>query len=334
MGQTEEEVQMSFNEFIGAASLSLALAMAAPVAAQTVKIALDSAKDLENSGSYVWAHAFSEYLNAHGMQAEEFERGALGGEAEKMDQIQQGLLEVSMSDTKGVGKLDGNIIPLTLPYLFPDWASADRGLANGMMDRINAGTTQQGVRVIAVAALGSAAGIFNTKHPVHSAADMADLRMRALDDNQIGVYKLWGTYGTIVAWDEVPNALQTGIADGYLNPPMVPIMFGHTGFIKYFTDAKIGLGSRTAVVSEDWFQGLSAEQQQIVLEAAAAATATNRAWLETRSAELDKLREAGIEVTELTPEAWAEFKALSKPLHNMVPLPEGSLAAWQAAIGE
>jgi TRAP-type transport system periplasmic protein len=325
---------MSFTKFLGAAGVSLALAMAGPATAQTVKIALDSAKDLENSGTYVWANAFSQYLNANGMTAEEYERGALGAEAEKMDQVQQGLLEVSLSDTKGVGKLDGNITPVTLPYLFPDWATIDRGLSNGMLDKINAGTTPQGVRVIALVALGSPAGIFNTKKTINSAADMADLRMRALDDTQIGVYKMWGTNGTIVAWDEVPNALQTGIADGYLNPPMVPLMFGHTGFIKYFTNAKVGLSSRTAIISEDWFQGLSAEQQKTVMDAAAAATATNRAWLDTRSAELDQLREAGIEVTELTPEAWAEFKELSTPLHNMVPMPEGALAAWQAAIGE
>ena len=325
---------MSFMKHLGAVSVAVALSIAAPLSAQTVKIALDSAKDLENSGTYVWAHTFSEYLNANGMEAEEFERGALGDEAEKMDQVQQGLLEVSLSDTKRVGALDGNIIPLTLPYLFPDWATADRALANGMLDKINEGTTDQGVRVIANIALGSAAGIFNTKKTVNTAADMADLRMRALDDAQIGVYQLWGTNGTIVAWDEVPNALQTGIADGYLNPPMVPIMFGHTGFIKYFTNAKVGLGSRTAIVSENWFQGLSPEQQKIVMDGAAAATKANREWLSTRSAELDALREAGIEVTELTDEAWAEFKALSTPLHNTVPLPEGSLAAWQAAIGE
>lgn len=323
---------MSFMKLMGCASVTLAIAFAGPVTAE-VKIALDSAKDLENSGTYVWAHTFSEYLNANGMEAVEYERGALGAEAEKMDQVQQGLLEVSLSDTKGVGALDGHIIPTTLPYLFPDWATLDRGLENGMLDKINAGTIPQGVRVIGMAALGSAAGIFNTKKPVTSAADMADLRMRALDENQIGVYKLWGTNGTIVAWDEVPNALQTGIADGYLNPPMVPLMFGHTGFIKYFTDAKVGLGSRTIIVSEDWYQGLSADEQKIVMDAAAAATKANRDWLATRSAELDKLREAGIEVTELTTEAWNEFRSLSEPLHNMVPLPDGALDAWKSASG-
>ncbi len=325
---------MSFNRTIWAAGLSAALSLAAPLSAQTVKIALDSAKDVENSGSYVWAHSFAQHLNEHGMEAEEFERGSLGGEAEKMDQIQQGLLEVSLSDTKAVGKIDGHIVPVTLPYLFPNWEAVDRGLAGGMMEKINAGTTPQGVRVIGIAALGSAAGIFNTKHPITSASDLGDLRMRAMDENQISVYKLWGSNGTIVSWDEVPNALQTGIADGYLNPPMVPIMFGHTGFIKYFTDAKVALSTRAVIVSEDWYQGLSPEEQQIVQDAAEVATEANRAWLKTRSAELEALSTAGIEVSTLSDAAWAEFKALSTPLHNMVPLPEGALAAWQAAIGE
>ncbi|MDA0963385.1 MAG: C4-dicarboxylate ABC transporter substrate-binding protein, partial [Proteobacteria bacterium] len=80
---------MSFMKHLGAVSVAVALSIAAPLSAQNVKIALDSAKDLENSGTYIWAHTFSEYLNANGMEAEEFERGALGDEAEKMDQVQQ-----------------------------------------------------------------------------------------------------------------------------------------------------------------------------------------------------------------------------------------------------
>ena len=94
---------MSFMKGLGAVSLAVALSLAAPLSAQTVKIALDSAKDLENSGSYVWAHTFSEYLNANGMEAEEYDRGALGGEAEKMDQVQQGLLEAPFTSTRPIG---------------------------------------------------------------------------------------------------------------------------------------------------------------------------------------------------------------------------------------
>ena len=86
------------------AAIGFAIACAGPVAAE-VKIALDSPADIENSGSYVWANTFSEYLNANGMEAVEYERGALGEEAERLDQVSQGLLEVSMSDVKSAGQL-------------------------------------------------------------------------------------------------------------------------------------------------------------------------------------------------------------------------------------
>ena len=52
-----------------AAAFAAALVMAGPAAAQ-IKVALDSPPDLESSGSYVWAHAFTEHLNANGMAAE------------------------------------------------------------------------------------------------------------------------------------------------------------------------------------------------------------------------------------------------------------------------
>lgn len=325
---------MSFTKFFGAAGLSLALLTAAPVSAQTVKIALDSAKDLENAGPYVWVHTFGQYLQEHGFAVEEFERGALGGEAEKMDQIQQGLLEISSSDTKGVAALAPILTPMILPFVIPSWDALDRALASGILETANAQATAEGVRILGFSSLGGPVGIFNTKHPVNSAADMADLRMRALDDAQIAVYKLWGTTGTIVAWDEVPNALQTGIADGYVNPPLVPILFGHTGFIRYFTDARLSISTRTVIASEEWYQGLTAEQRQIVDDAAAAGTAASRVWQASRSAELDKLREAGVEVVELTTEAWTEFRNRSMPVYSMMPMPEGTMDTWFAAVAE
>ncbi|NHF72579.1 TRAP transporter substrate-binding protein [Paracoccus sp. 12-3] len=307
---------------------------ASQLSAAPVKIALEGAPDLEKSGTYVWVHTFGEYLESHGMEVQEFERGSLGDEAEKMDQIQQGLLEVSSSDTKRVSQLAPSLTPLTLPYFVPDFAALDKGLYDGgMIDKINEEAAPHGLRVIGISSLGLPAGIFNTKHAVKSPADLADLRMRALDETDIAIYELWGTRGTIVSWDEVPNALQTGIADGYLNPPIVPILYGHTGFIKHFTDARMSTAHRTIVISEDWYQGLSAEEQQIVDDAAAAATAANREWLAGRASELDQLREAGIEVTTLSPDVWLEFQQLSMPLWQQVPMPEGLLDSWKQAMG-
>ena len=57
----------------------------------------------------------------------EFQRGALGEEAERLDQVSQGLLEVSMSDVKSAGTLDSLIFGVYLPYFFADAAEVDKG---------------------------------------------------------------------------------------------------------------------------------------------------------------------------------------------------------------
>lgn len=202
-----------------------------------------------------------------------------------------------------------------------------------MMEKINAATTPSGVRVIAVNNVGQASGIFNTKKPVNSVADMAGLRMRALDESQIDLYEAWGAAGTIVSWAEVPNALQTGVADGYLNPAFVPLLFGHTEFIKHYTDAGISPSLRITIVSEDWYQGLSDEERATVDAAAEAATAANRNWLGTQDAVLEKLEAAGVAVVRMSQEAREEFRAASGPAYESGLLSAEQIAAWEAAKG-
>lgn len=325
---------MKLSKFLTGGLVAATLALAGGTASAQVKIALDSPPDLNGSGSYVWAHTFSTYLTDHGIEAEEFQRGALGGDDELFDQVSQGLLEVSMSPLNIVGSIDKLIYGLRLPYFFADMEEVDRALYDGgMLARINEATTPEGVRVIAVNTVGQASGIFNTKKPVASVADMAGLRMRALDESQIELYEAWGAAGTIVSWAEVPNALQTGVADGYMNPAFVPLLFGHTDFLKHFTDARVSPSLRITIVSEDWYQGLSDEDRATVDAAAAAATAANRAWLGTQDAVMAKLEEAGVAVVKLDQAARAEFREASAPAYQSGLLSQEQIAAWEAAKG-
>lgn len=326
----------NFTTLLSACTLALALAAGGALAqGREIKIALDGPADLEKVGTYVWANTFGKQLQAGGMAVKEFARGSIGEEAERLDQVSQGLLEVSMSDLKAAGGLDSLAFGLMLPYLLADDAQMDHALQQGgMLERINAGTTKKGVRVLAVALIGPPAGIFNTKKPVASVADMAGLRMRALDKNQVDLFQAWGAAGTIVAWPEVANALQTGVADGYLNPPVVPLMFGHAGIIKHFTDARVAPSVRLAIASEDWYRKLSAEQRKLVDAAVAKATAANRAWLKTRDKELQDLEKAGMKVTGLSPAARAEFQKRSEPLYTSGVLSPDQVAAWKKAAGQ
>jgi len=310
------------------------LAMVAGTAGAQVKIALDSPPDLQGSGSYVWAHAFAAYLNEHGIPAEEYQRGALGGDDEVFDQVSQGLVEVGMSPLGIVASVDTLIYGLRLPYFFDSMEAVDTALyAGGMLAAINEGLAGSGVQVAGVDTVGPATGIFNTRHPVASMADMADLRMRALDESQIQLYQAWGSTGTVVSWAEVPNAMQTGVADGYLNPAFVPLLFGHTDFIKYFTPAEISPSLRIAIVSEDWLNGLSEADRATVDAAIAAANEANRAWLGSQTGVMEQLVAAGVTITELSPEDRAAFQEASETTYATIVTPE-QLAQWQAALGQ
>ncbi len=325
---------MTFSKFLTGGLMAATLALAGAASAQ-VKIALDSPPDLEGSGSYVWAHAFANHLNENGIEAEEYQRGALGGDDEMFDQVSQGLLEVAMSPLNIVGSLDNLIYGLRLPYFFADMEEVDRALYDGgMLERINESTTPEGVRVLAVNTVGPSNGIFNTKRPVNSVADMEGLRMRALDESQIELYEAWGAAGTIVSWAEVPNALQTGVADGYLNPAFVPLLFGHTDFIKHFTDAAVSPSLRITIVSEDWYQGLSDEDRATVDAAAQAANEANREWLGTQDAVIGKLEEAGVAVVTLDEAARQEFRDASAPAYESGLLTQEQIAEWEAAKAE
>lgn len=312
---------------------AVAVALSLPATAE-VKIALDSPPDLEKSGTYMWAHTFSEYLNANGMEAVEYERNSLGEEAERLDQVSQGLLEVSMSDAKSAGALDTTINGSMMPYFFDDMAQLDKALdEGGMLERINAGTTPKGVRVLDIVLTGTPTGIFTTEVPIRTFEDIQGVRMRALDEVQINTYEQWGATGTIVSWSEVPNALQTGVAGGYLNPAFVPLTYGHTSFIKYFTNAQMSPSVRVAIASEDWYQSLSDEERATVEAAVDAAHAANRALVSDDSEVLKQLTEAGIEVIQLSPEEREKFRAASQPLYDTTEMPEGALDAWNTAVG-
>ena len=72
----------------------------------------------DQCGTYYWSKTFSDFLESKGQKVKLYPRDALGGEAEKLDQVSQGLLEISNSDLAKAGSLDPTIFGFYLPFLF------------------------------------------------------------------------------------------------------------------------------------------------------------------------------------------------------------------------
>jgi TRAP-type C4-dicarboxylate transport system substrate-binding protein len=85
---------------------------------------------------------------------------------------------------------------------------------------------------------------------------------------------------------------------------------------------------RTALASEDWYQGLSDAERKTVDDAVAAATKANREWVMKAEAKMiEDVKKAGVAVTTLTPDARAEFVQRSRQVYS-----EGVLSPEQAKL--
>lgn len=311
--------------------IALAALMAtASAASAEVKIALDGAPDPKVSGTYNWVMGFSEVLDKAGMKVREMSRDSVGNEAEKFDQLSTGLLELSLSDVRAIAQVDPFIYGLRLPYMFDDAAHMQRALADGkIFDRVNEAVAGQDVMLLAIVPIGPSSGIITTNAAVRTPDDMADLRMRALDDAQIAMYKAWGTTGTVVPWGEVPAGLQTGVIDGYLNSPFVPISFGQTDFVKNFSDSRTIIPIRAVIASKMWYDGLSDTERSAVTDAIEAGNAATQAWLdEVSSTSLEALEAKGVTVQRLTDEERGAFRERSKQVYDSGLMPSDDVKVW------
>ena len=290
----------------------------ASMAGGEIKLALDCPPDPNICGTYFWSTTFSDHLESKGAKVKLYPRDALGGEAEKLDQVSQGLLEISNSDLAKAGSLDPTIFGFYLPFLFENMDHFFRTMdKTDLLEKINAGTTKQGVRVLAVIPLGAMSGIATTKKFIKTPADFKGIRMRALDKKQASWLEIWGANAVVIPWAEIYNALQTGVADGYMNPAFVPIMFKHTEVLKYYSDAGLAPSLRVAICSEDWYQGLNAQDRMLVDEGVAIANKATQNWSKKLAAKgLDDLKKAGLQVYVNTSADKAKFAELIRPKYT------------------
>lgn len=292
------------------ATTALILAIAGSAAAQSVNIALDSNPDRDKSGTYRFADNFLTALEKDGWKTEKFPRDTIGGEDERLDQIRSGILNISLSNFAVATQFVPEMRVLQLPYTFesPDheykfFAESD------YLETVNKKLAKDGMRILAVVPTGGFLGIFNNKHEVKTVADMQGLRMRSLDPNQLEMFKMMGASGVVIPFSEVPNAIQTGVADGYVNASLVPLVFGQADLFKHFTDAKVIMSARLVLASTSWWDKLSDEEKSEVKTAAAASLKDVFTWVDSTEAENKKaLNAAGIAVYEPTADELATFK--------------------------
>lgn len=265
-------------------------------------------------GDWVWAEDLAAKLKEDGFEATVFPGGALGKDPELVDQLAQGLLQFGLTNFVMINEIDPRIQGFVAPYMFDSMDHMFRTVdETDILASIDESMQKQGIRIAGLIGLGGTVGIFNSKKPIESPADLEGMRIRAIDATQTKLIEEWGASSVVIDMPEFMTGMQQGMVDGYVNPPVVALIFQHTDYLKYYTDSGSGTPFRSALMSNDWYEGLSDEDRAKIDAAIKHTNDKNRAWTEVAAAkELEQLRTKGVEITSLTPEAREDFIARSK----------------------
>lgn len=310
-----------------AAALVGALALAGPVAAQEhnpfdwrsvpekddqITMKIGHSVNMEWSSHTATLKRFAELVAIYTdneIRPEIFPGSQLGGEREMMQQARQGALQVTFPATNNAAALAPSLNVFILPYLA---TSTDQ--VNYLQDELTPFLNprviaEAGVRIVGWENSGWRAFFYKSDEPITQPSDLSKLKMRVPPNPiMIATYEAWGGNPTPIAWNELYGALQSGVVEGGDNPVTDVIGMKFNEVINRMTTFHYTILTHPIVVSERWFQGLSAAHQAAILRAGEEATHYIRWWQPLDEQRWWGLaREAGVEVTAIEDESeWIE----------------------------
>ena len=197
----------------------------------------------------------------------------------------------------------------SLPYLWDSGKQAIQTIMDpAVTEALEADMEANGFKVIAWTDLGSRS-IVNTKRAINTPADLHGLKIRCMEDAVLAAATTaMGAMATPLAFSEVYTGMQQGTLDGadYQIPNVYASAWQeicpYMSLTEHFTIPDV------VFVSKAWFDRLSAEDQQALLDAGEAFTEqwNNEIWPNATDSARAGLEEAGMTINEVDKEPFIQ----------------------------
>ena len=240
-----------------------------------------------------------------------------GVQTDGIQALMDGTTELSMHSNLIYSSFDQRFNVVSLPFLFSTVEEADAVLDGEGGEKLKEILSEYNLHCMGIGENGFR-HITNNKHPVESLEDMKGLKMRVAGSQLLNrAYELWGADYTNANWSEVFTALQTGTYDGQENPLPSADASSIQEVQKYLTYWTGAYDCIFFCMNADLYNSLSPELQAVVDEAGQEAVLYQREINRGEDeAIMERWAEGGVEVTILSEEAAAEFKAASDPCYE------------------
>jgi len=309
-------------QFIVAGTITAMLSVSAYAADVTMRVAHLNPEGAFESHSGAMTTIFKSLVeSASGGEIEVklFPNGQLGKDNEVIQQVRDGIVESTISSAGGIAQHYPLVGVFDIPFAFPNIAVANRVIDKdsefGMKFCADL-EAKTGLKVLGLIDSGGFFAFSNSKRPINSVEDMEGLRIRTmtLPTHQTMVSSLGGK-PTPLPWAEVYTALQTGVADGQMNPIPIIAFAKFDEVQKYLSITNHVITPYIWTMNADFYNGLSETHRGIVDWAAEVATEAGRGVsrvIEASDRGLPALSEK-MEVNAVSAEELEKFAAAAQP---------------------
>lgn len=250
------------------------------------------------------------------VKVEIYPAGQLGTAQQMMEGLRLGTVELAVVHDGGIPGVYKTFNIFGMPFLFDDHAHAYRVLDGAFGKELAEDMRKKtGIKLMAYADNGIR-HFTNSKRPIRTPEDMKGLKMRVQPSPVfVKLVESLGGSPTAIDWGELPAALAQGTADGQENG-VTNIMAASL----YQTQKHVTLDGHVYslhayLVSDRFYNGLSATEKKAVDEGVEKAKKIHRDMTREQDLSAKKvLAEKGMTVTELTPAEIDRFRKLSQPV--------------------
>jgi tripartite ATP-independent transporter DctP family solute receptor len=143
--------------------------------------------------------------------------------------------------------------------------------------------------------------VYNSKKPVRSLDDLKGLKIRMMGNPVfVDTMNALGGNGVAMGFDQLVNAMQTGVVDGAENNYPTYATGQHFRYARYYSLTGHLMIPEILVFSKRTWQTLTPDDQALITKFAKEAQQEERKlWYEMERKSIQQIREAGVEIIEI-----------------------------------
>ena len=241
----------------------------------------------------------------------------LGALRDQVEGTSLGTIELTQQTPATISLFVPKVTVLDLPFLWTSeeamWKILDGPLGQELLQSLEA----KGLKGVDFWSSGFK-NFTTSKKPIQTPDDFKGMKIRVIPSPLLSAqFEAWGATPTPVDFKELYTALQQGLVDGQENPPGTIVDVKLYEVQKYMTESRHGFLAYIMMFNKQWFDSQPKPNQEILVQSVKEAGQWQRKAMFDRDADATKrIKEAGVQVNELTPQARDQFRQLSRPVHD------------------